>query len=260
MLFICHTGLIMIYCQYITANLSLSDIFYSLISASDLKKPYRSRIIVNWTSLDKTIHLNMTIFQFCDVLNVLSINQANNPADEVTVEAVAVVWTGFTDLVVHECVEPLPVALDLGGDVLILQDHTSCSALPPLCREQNNINTEFVTYGISEGECVYAKCLTATRCLMSIVLLLLSLSPCRAWGHVIIFAAVSVWSFQTRRNVKGGGQNVTEQTARRVSARQLKCLWFCKTNDKRLSVFAHTDSKNVQKRPGATHPLQILNL
>lgn len=38
-----------------------------------------------------------------------------------------------THLVVHECVESLPVALYLRSDVLILQDHASCSALAPLC-------------------------------------------------------------------------------------------------------------------------------
>lgn len=45
----------------------------------------------------------------------------------------------LTDLVVHECVESLPVALYLGGDVLILEDHTSCSALPPLCWKMQSI-------------------------------------------------------------------------------------------------------------------------
>jgi len=40
---------------------------------------------------------------------------------------------------VHECVEPLPVALDLGGDVLVLQDHARRPALPPLWSEMQSV-------------------------------------------------------------------------------------------------------------------------
>lgn len=38
-------------------------------------------------------------------------------------------------LIVHQGVQALPVALDLGGDVFILQHHPSDPALPPLWGE-----------------------------------------------------------------------------------------------------------------------------
>lgn len=41
----------------------------------------------------------------------------------------------------HECVESLPVALNLGSDVLVLQDYTSRSALSPLCRKMTSVVT-----------------------------------------------------------------------------------------------------------------------
>lgn len=35
-------------------------------------------------------------------------------------------------LIMHQCVQPLPVALDLGGDVLVLQHDPGYPALTPL--------------------------------------------------------------------------------------------------------------------------------
>ena len=42
------------------------------------------------------------------------------------------VLPGKAYLVVHERVESLPVTLDLGGDVLVLENHAGCPPLPPL--------------------------------------------------------------------------------------------------------------------------------
>lgn len=39
-------------------------------------------------------------------------------------------------LVVGQRVDPLPVTLDLGGDILVLEDDTGHAALAPLCRPQ----------------------------------------------------------------------------------------------------------------------------
>lgn len=41
-------------------------------------------------------------------------------------------------LIVEQHVEPLPVSFDLGGDVLVLQDHALPSTLAPLCNEQTH--------------------------------------------------------------------------------------------------------------------------
>lgn len=42
-------------------------------------------------------------------------------------------------LIMEQHVQPLPVAFDLSGDVLVLQDHALSSTLAPLCdcREKN---------------------------------------------------------------------------------------------------------------------------
>lgn len=40
-------------------------------------------------------------------------------------------------LVVSQCVQPLPVIVNLGGDILILQDDAGHAALAPLCREES---------------------------------------------------------------------------------------------------------------------------
>lgn len=41
----------------------------------------------------------------------------------------------LSDLVVGQGVEPLPVTLNLCGDVLILKDNSSQSSLSPLCED-----------------------------------------------------------------------------------------------------------------------------
>lgn len=83
----------------------------------------------------------------------------------------AVVVMLWTDLVVHECVESLPVALDLGGDVLVLEDHTSRSALPPLCRKRTSRVAVWLWRVAFWRNGSYAKYLTVTYRLMSIVCL-----------------------------------------------------------------------------------------
>lgn len=40
-------------------------------------------------------------------------------------------------LIMEQHVQPLPVSLDLRGDVLVLQDHALSSTLAPLCNEQS---------------------------------------------------------------------------------------------------------------------------
>ncbi len=95
----------------------------------------------------------------------------------------------LTDLVVHECVESLPVALYLGGDVFILQDHTSCSTLPPLCRKiQSIVNVWHMAFwGMFVSQVPDSYILSNVHRLSCTVPL------CCRWGHVILVYGVSLF-------------------------------------------------------------------
>lgn len=42
----------------------------------------------------------------------------------------------MTHLVMRQCVQPLPVTLNFGGDILILENNAGDTALTPFCRER----------------------------------------------------------------------------------------------------------------------------
>lgn len=115
---------------------------------------------------------------------------------------VVVVSLLLTDLVVHEGVESLPVALYLCCDVLILQNHTSCSALPPLCRKiQSIINMWHMAFwGMLVSQVFDSYILSNVDHLSA---------PWRcSWGHVILLRYILF--FQTLQVVKCSNQSVTK--------------------------------------------------
>ncbi len=113
---------------------------------------------------------------------------------------IAIVLTLLTNLVVHECVESLPVALYLGGDVLVLQDHASCSALPPLCRKIQSIAN---VWHMAFWKICTSYTLSNVHCLSSTV------PSCCRWGFVFLVYCV-VLIFETPQVVRRSSENVTE--------------------------------------------------
>lgn len=59
-------------------------------------------------------------------------------------------------LVMGQGVQPLPVILNLGGDVFILQDHPGPTSLSPLCRESRCISERPVGPSCEDPEDPYA--------------------------------------------------------------------------------------------------------